>query len=181
MALNHAVRLPDSILISYMLKPCRICTLSAAAAIRQYDQSHYLRRALTLPSLIMTFTFPRHLACRCNMIKAIICAMHVALGQLIMTSFAKLFMAPQIPSVMKLEKLKFGTDMPFTNSLNHWPHCHCAKKASIETTWEQGAILMSQLLVTGSCIDDVTIGELLLILKSSWAVTEQNLDLFYVC
>ena len=34
-----------------------------------------------------------------------------------------------------------------------------AKKASITTTREQSVIVTSQLLATGSCIDDVTIGQ----------------------
>ena len=36
---------------------------------------------------------------------------------------------------------------------------HCAKKASIATTQKQSVIVTSQLLVVGSCIDDVTIGQ----------------------
>ena len=108
-----------------------------------------------------------------NMIKAIICALplnnswypaatlwskpsfraiRVASGQFIMTSLAKHFTAPQI-----LKKL--DTDVSFTNSLNHCPKHHCAKKASIETTREQLVIVMSQLLAASSCIDDVTIGQ----------------------
>ena len=51
------------------------------------------------------------------MIEAIIHAVRFTLGQLIMMSLAKQFMALQILSTMKLEKL--GTDMYFTNSLNH--------------------------------------------------------------
>ena len=76
---------------------------------------------------------------RCNMIKANIRAELVALGQLSMTSFAlgqvimtslaKQFMAPQILSIMKLKTL--GTDVYFTNSLNHGPQHHCDKKATI--------------------------------------------------
>ena len=46
----------------------------------------------------------------------------------------------------------------FTNSLNHCPH-RCAKKASIATRREQSVIVTSQLLATGSCINDVTIGQ----------------------
>ena len=34
-----------------------------------------------------------------------------------------------------------------------------AKKASMTTTREQSVIVTSQLLATGSCIDDVTIGQ----------------------
>ena len=34
-----------------------------------------------------------------------------------------------------------------------------AKKASMATTREQSVIVTSQLLATGSCIDDVTIGQ----------------------
>ena len=46
-------------------------------------------------------------------------AVRVTLGQLIMTSLAKQFTAPQIISIIKIEK--FGTDVYVTNSLNHWP------------------------------------------------------------
>ena len=53
---------------------------------------------------------------------------------------------------------KLGTDLSFTDSLNHRPH-RCAKKASIATAREQSVIVTSQLLATGSCIDDVTIGQ----------------------
>ena len=53
------------------------------------------------------------LPCSCIMIKAIIRAVCVALGQLIMTSLAKQFTASQILSIMKLEKL--GMELSFTN------------------------------------------------------------------
>ena len=55
----------------------------------------------------------------------------VALGQLIMTSLTKQFTAPQILSLIKLEKL--GTNVYFINSLTRLPQRHCDKKASIET------------------------------------------------
>ena len=58
---------------------------------------------------------------------------------------------------MKSEKL--GTDVYFTNYLNHSPQRYYDKKASIETTREQLAIVTSQLQVVGSYIDDVTIGQ----------------------
>ena len=45
------------------------------------------------------------------------------------------------------------------NMLNHCPQHHCAKKASIATMREESVIVTAQLLVTGSCIDDVTIGQ----------------------
>ena len=51
------------------------------------------------------------------MIEAFIHVVRVALRQLIMTPIAKLFTDLQILSIMKLEKL--GTDVYFTNSLNH--------------------------------------------------------------
>ena len=107
---------------------------------------------------------------RCNKIKAIIRAARVALGQLIMT-----WLADADPSMMKLEKLR--TDVSFTNLLNSLPQRHCDKKTSIET-WEQSVIVMSQLLVASSCIDDVTKGQqLFTFLKSSGGVTEHNVDL----
>ena len=69
---------------------------------------------------------------------------------------------------------KLGTDVSFTNSLNHWPQHHCAKKASIATTREQSVIVTSQLLATGFCIDDVTIGQHF---EPSGAVMGWNVDL----
>ena len=51
---------------------------------------------------------------RCNMTKATISAVCVALGQLFMTSLAKQYTI----SVMKLEKLV--TDVYFINALNQW-------------------------------------------------------------
>ena len=75
-----------------------------------------------------------------NTIKALI-HVCVAFCQLIMVSFAKQSKDPQILSVMKLERL--GTDVCFTNSLNHWHPRHCDKKASIETQWEQSVIVTS--------------------------------------
>ena len=105
------------------------------------------------------------LCCHCNMIKAFIHVLPVALLQLIMTSLAKQFTNPQILSTMKLEKL--GTDMYFTNSLNHWLQRHCDKKASIKTLWEQSVIVTSQLPAAGSCVYEVTIGQHFEIIGSS--------------
>ena len=108
----------------------------------------------------------------CNMIKTTIRALSIALGQLMM-----------MLTCQSIEK--FGTEVYFTNSLNHcllphlfqqfwwvalsklcssrlwniWPQCHCDKKVSIETIREQLDIVMSQLLAAGSCIDDVTTGQ----------------------
>ena len=70
----------------------------------------------------------------CNMMKAFIRAVRVALGQLIMTSLAKQFTDPHILSLIKLEKL--GTDIYFTNSFKNWPQRHYDKKASIAATRE---------------------------------------------
>ena len=77
----------------------------------------------------------------CNMIKAFIHVVRVAIRQLIMTSLAKQFTDPQILSIIKPEKI--GTDMYFTNSLNHRPRRHCDKKASIETPREKSVIVTS--------------------------------------
>ena len=75
-----------------------------------------------------------------HMIKAIIRAMSIAFGQLIMTLLTKQFVAPQSLSILKLEK--FGiTNVYFTISLTHWPDQHCDKKASIET--HVGTIIMT--------------------------------------
>ena len=76
----------------------------------------------------------------CNMIKAFIPFMRVALRLWIMTSLTKQFTDPQILSIMKLEKL--GTDVYFTNSLIHWSQHHCDKKASIDP-WEQSVSVTS--------------------------------------
>ena len=94
---------------------------------------------------------------RCNMIQAIICAMCVALGQLIMTSLAKNSHS-SADSFYHENLEKLDTDVYFTNSLNHWPHRHCEKKTSIKHTREQSVTMTSQLLAAGSSIDDVTIG-----------------------
>ena len=99
--------------------------------------------------------------CRCNMVKAIIRVVRVVFGQLIMTLLAKQSKTPHIFFAMKLEKL--GTNVYFTNSVNHQPQHHCDKKASIETTREQPVIVTSLLLAAGSCIDDVTIGKQLFV------------------
>ena len=47
----------------------------------------------------------------------------------------------------------------FYKLVEHCPHHHCAKKASIATTPEQSVIVTPQLLAAGSCNDDVTIGQ----------------------
>ena len=82
--------------------------------------------------------------------KPLLRAVRIVLCQLIMTSLAKHFTASQIFSIM-LKNVSY--------SLDHCPQHHCAKKASIVTTWEQSVIVTSQLLVTGPSIDDVTIGQ----------------------
>ena len=69
---------------------------------------------------------------------------------------------------------KLGTDVSFTNSLNHCPQHHCARKVSIATMREQSVIVTSQLLAAGSCIDDVTIVQHF---ESFGAVTGYNVDL----
>ena len=92
-----------------------------------------------------------------NMIEAFFHVVCVALRQSIMTSLGKQFTNSQILSIMKREKL--GTNVYFTNSLNHWPQRHCDKKASIETTREQSIIVTSQLPVVGSWVDDATLGQ----------------------
>ena len=117
--------------------------------------------------LIMTFTFfmvPR----RYNMIKAIIscrvrCPNHNVTCQTFHGS---------TNSFLNVEKL--GTDVSFTNSLNHCPQHHRAKRASIETTRVQSVIVTSQLLAASSCTDDVTIGQQFEYLG---AVTGLNVDL----
>ena len=77
------------------------------------------------PPLVLML--PRH----CNMIKAFIHVEGVAFCQLIMTSLAKQFTNSQILSMMQIEK--FGTDVYFTHSLNHWPQRRFNKNASIKT------------------------------------------------
>ena len=76
---------------------------------------------------------------RCNMTKAISGAVRVAIGRLVMTSQS---MAPHIIPIMEL-----GTDVYFTNSMNHWPRSHRDEKVSIETAREQSVIVTSQLLM----------------------------------
>ena len=82
----------------------------------------------------------------CNMIKALIYVC-VALRQWIMISPTKQFTDLQILSIMKLEKL--GTDVYFTNSLNHWPQRHCDKKASTETLQKQSVTARNVTIVSG--------------------------------
>ena len=72
---------------------------------------------------------------------------------------------------MKLWKL--GTDVYFTNALNHWPQRRCDKRASIETPQEQLVIVTSQWPAVSSCIDEVTIGQYFEIIGSTDA---QNSD-----
>ena len=91
---------------------------------------------------------PRH----CNMIKAFIHVVRIALCWLIMTSLSKQLAVLQIIYITKLEKLV--TDVYFTNLSNHWPQGRCDKKASIEIPR-----VTSQLPAAGSCVDDVKIDQ----------------------
>ena len=55
--------------------------------------------------------------------------LRVALGQFIITSLAKQFIALHIFAIMKLTKI--GTDVYFTNSSNHWPERHCDRNQRV--------------------------------------------------
>ena len=95
--------------------------------------------AIIRASLIMTLTFfmvPR----RYNLIKTIIsCHAHCPLPVNYdvtcqpLRGFTDFF--------HNVEKL--GTDVSFTNFLNHYPQHHCAKKASIATMREKSVIVTS--------------------------------------
>ena len=70
---------------------------------------------------------------------------------------------------MKSEKLE--TDVYYKNSLNHCPQRRYDTKASIETTWDESVIVISQLLMAGSSIDGVTIvwDQQLFTILNNWA------------
>ena len=99
------------------------------------------------------------------MIKALIHVVRIAPRQLIKTSLAKQLCGSAEVYLMKLEKLDEA--VYFSNSLNHWPQRQYAKKASLKTPREQSVIVTLQLPATGSCVDDVTIGQHFEIIGSS--------------
>ena len=83
----------------------------------------------------------------------------------------------QIRSIMKLQKLCKG--MYLTNSLTHWPQCHCDTKASIKNMWGQSVIMTLQLLAADWYRWRHNRSIALYTLKS-WAVAEWNVDLCYL-
>ena len=93
-----------------------------------------------------------------------------------MMSLTKQFMALQIRSIMKLQKLCAGVYL--TNSLTHWPQCHCDTKVSIKTMWGQSVIMTLQLLAADWYRWRHNRSIALYTLKS-WAVAEWNVDLCY--
>ena len=85
-----------------------------------------VHKFLGLP-LCIILMLSRH----CNIIKAIIRAVCVALGQLIMASLAKQFAAPQILSIMKREKLGTYLLKSLTSTPLWWESIHKAHTGTI--------------------------------------------------